>query len=76
MRFSFARRETVNIRPRAWTYGQSVTWKPYFHHLSHSSYFLVIELYFSRNRTDDKFFLSNRGYRASRKLYGGALLPK
>jgi hypothetical protein len=43
---------------QARTYGQCVTGKPYFRQLSHSSYFLVIELCFSRNRTDDKSFLS------------------
>jgi hypothetical protein len=37
-------------------YGQSVTGKPYFHQLSHSSCLLVIELCFGRNRTDNRFF--------------------
>jgi hypothetical protein len=30
----------------------------YFHQSSYSSYFLIIELCFSRNRTDDRSFLS------------------
>jgi hypothetical protein len=58
-----------------WTYGQSLTGKPYFYQLSHNSCFLVIELCFSRNKTDDRSFLSFRGYRASRELHGGALRP-
>ena len=37
-----ARRDTVNVWPRARTYSQSVTDKPYFHQLFHSSCFLVI----------------------------------
>jgi hypothetical protein len=57
------------------TYGQSMTGKPFFHQPSHSSYFLVIELCFSRNRTDNRSFLSIRGYGASRELHGGALWP-
>jgi hypothetical protein len=48
----------------------------YFHKPSHSSCFLVIELCFSRNRADDRSFLSIRGYEASRKLHGGALRPR
>jgi hypothetical protein len=59
----------------SWTYGQCVTGKPFFHQPSHSSYFLVIELCFSRNRTDNRSFLSIRGYGASRELHGGALWP-
>ena len=51
-----AHRDAVDVWPRAWTYGQSVTRKPYFHQPSHSSCFFVIELCFSRNRTDDRFF--------------------
>jgi hypothetical protein len=67
----------VDIRPvmTHLTYGQSVTGKPYFHQPSHSSCLLVIELCFSRNRIDDKSFLSIRGYGASRELHGGALWP-
>jgi hypothetical protein len=57
----------------SWTYDQSVIGKPYFHQPSLSSCFLVIELCFSRNRTDDRSFLGIRGYGASRELYGGAL---
>jgi hypothetical protein len=68
-----ARRDTVDVWPRARTYGQCVIGKSYFHQPSHSSCFLVIELCFSRNRTDDRSFLSIRGYGASRKLHGGAL---
>jgi hypothetical protein len=66
-------RDMVDIRPRVRMYGQSVTGKPYFHQLSHSSCFLVIELSFSRNRTNYRSFLSNRGYGASKELYRGAL---
>jgi hypothetical protein len=58
-----------------WMYGQSVTRKLYFHQPSHSSWFLVIELSFNRNRIDDRYFLSIRSYRASRELHGGALRP-
>jgi hypothetical protein len=68
--------DLVDVRPRAWTYSQSVIGKPYFHQSSLSSCFLVIELYFSRNRIDDRYFLSIRGYGALRELYGGALRPK
>jgi hypothetical protein len=50
--------------------------EPYFHQLSCSSYFLVIELCFSRNRTDDRSFLIIRGYGASKELHGGALWPR
>ena len=32
-------RDTVNVQTQAWTYGQCVVGKPYFHQLSHSSYF-------------------------------------
>jgi hypothetical protein len=70
-----ARRDTVDVWPRAWMYGQCVTGKPYFHQPSHSSCFLVIELCFSRNITDDRSFLSIRSYGASRELHGGALRP-
>jgi hypothetical protein len=42
---------------------------------SYSSYFLVIELCFSRNRIDDRSFLNIRGYGASRELHGRALRP-
>jgi hypothetical protein len=47
--------------------------EPYFHQPSYSSYFLVIELCFNRNRIDDRSFLSIRDYGASRELHGGAL---
>jgi hypothetical protein len=67
------RHDTMDVQPRAWMYGQSVTGKPYFHQLSHSSRFLILELCFSRNRTDDRSFLSIRDYGASRELHGGAL---
>jgi hypothetical protein len=33
----------------------------------------LFESCFSRNRTNDRYFLSIRGYEDSRKLYGGAL---
>ena len=46
-----------------------------FHQPSHSSYFLIVELCFSRNRIDDRFFLSIQGYEASRELHGRALRP-
>jgi hypothetical protein len=36
----------------------------YFYQPSYSSCFLVIELCFSRNRTDDRSFLSIRGFGA------------
>jgi hypothetical protein len=65
----------ADIRSQARTYDQCVTGKPYFHQPSHSSCFLVIELCFSRNRTDDRSFLSIRSYGASRKLHGRALRP-
>jgi hypothetical protein len=39
-------RDTVEVWPRARTYGQCVTGKPYFHQLSHSSCFLILELLF------------------------------
>jgi hypothetical protein len=68
-------RVTVDIRTRARMYDQCVTGKPYFHQPSYSSIFLVIELCFSRNRTDNRSFLSIRGYGASRELHGGALRP-
>jgi hypothetical protein len=71
-----AHRDTVGIWPWARTYGQSVIGKPYFHQPFHSSYFLVIELCFSRNRTDDRSFLSIRGYGALKELHGGALRPE
>ena len=35
---------SLDVRPLAHTYCQSVTGKPYFHQPSHSSYFFVIEL--------------------------------
>jgi hypothetical protein len=69
-------RVTVDVRTRAWTYSQCVTGKPYFHQPSHSFCFLVIELCFSRNRTDDRSFLSIRGYGALRELHGGAFRPE
>jgi hypothetical protein len=31
--------DTEDIRPRAWTYGQCVTGKPYYHQPSHNSRF-------------------------------------
>jgi hypothetical protein len=68
-------RDTVDVQPRARTYCQSVTGKPYFHQPSYSSYFLIIELCFSKNRTDDRSFLNIQGYGASRRLHGGALQP-
>jgi hypothetical protein len=40
-----ARRDTVDVRPRAWMYGQCVTKKPYFHQPSYNScfpYFIVV----------------------------------
>jgi hypothetical protein len=37
--------------------------------------FLIIELCFSKNRTDDRSFLSIRSYGASRELHRGALWP-
>jgi hypothetical protein len=49
-------------------YGQCVTGKPYFHQPSHSSGFLLIELCFSKNRTDDRSFLSIRSYEASKEI--------
>ena len=67
--------DVVDVWPWAQTYGQSVTGKPYINQPSHSSCFLVIELCFNRNRTDDKYFLSIWSYRASRELHGGALQP-
>ena len=74
MRFSLkTHREHVWYNDQ--TYGQSVTGKPYFHQPSYSSCFLILELYFDRNRTDDKYFLSIQGYGASRELHGGALRP-
>jgi hypothetical protein len=42
----------------------------------YSSCFLIIELYFSRNRTDDRSFFSIQGYGASRELHVGALWPR
>ena len=69
------RRDTVDVQPQARMYGQSVEGKPYFRQLSHSSCFLVIESYFNRNRTDDRSFLSIRGYGASRKLHERVLRP-
>ena len=70
----YGRRDTMDIWPRARTYSQSVTGKPYFHQSYHSSCFLVIELCFDRNKTDDRSFHSIQGYGASRKylkeLYG------
>jgi hypothetical protein len=69
MRFSLKDVETdVRSRDR--------TIKPYFHQPSHSSCFLVIELCFSRNRTNDRSLLSIQGYGASRKLHGEALCPE
>jgi hypothetical protein len=47
----------------------------YFHQPSYSSYFLVIELCIGRNRTDDRSFLSIRGYGASKELHGVVLRP-
>jgi hypothetical protein len=47
----------------------------YFYQPSYSSYFLIIELRFRRNRTDDRSFLSIRGYEASKELHGEALRP-
>jgi hypothetical protein len=70
-----SRDQTYGLVVTQWTYGQCVTRKPYFHQLSHSSCFLVIELCFSRNRTDDRSFLSILGYGASKELYEGALWP-
>ena len=67
--------DMVDVQPWARTYGKSVTRKPYFHQQSHSSCFLVIELYFNRNRTDNRYFHSIRGYGASRKFHGGSLRP-
>jgi hypothetical protein len=63
------RHDSMDVRPRVRTYGQSITGKPYFHQPSHSSCLLVIELCFNRNKTDDMSFLSIRGYRASRELH-------
>jgi hypothetical protein len=71
-----AHSDIVDIRPRARTYSQSVTGKPYFHQPSYSSCLLVIELCFSRNRIDDRSFFSIRGYGASKELHGGALWPE
>jgi hypothetical protein len=68
--------DTVDVRPQSRTYGQCVIGKQYFHQPSHSSSFLVIELCFRRNRTDDWSFFSIRGYGASRELHGGALRPE
>ena len=68
-----ARRDMMDVRPRARTYGQCVTGKPYFHQPSHNSCFLIIESYFDRNRTDDRSFHSIRGYGAlsyMEELYG------
>ena len=70
-----ARHDTIDVWPRARTYGQSVTGKPYFHQPSHSSCFLVIELYFNRNRTYDRSFPNIRGYGALKELHGGVLRP-
>jgi hypothetical protein len=70
------RRDSMDIRPWAKMYSQSITGKPYFHQLSHSSCLLVIELCFNRNRTDDKSFLNIRGYGASRELHRGVLRPR
>jgi hypothetical protein len=67
--------DTVDVRPRALTYGQCVTRKPYFHQPSHSSCFLIIEC-FSRNRTDDRSFLSIRDYGALKELHEGAFCPR
>ena len=64
-----AHRYTIDVRPRARMYGDETL----FHQSSHSSYFIVIELFFSRNRTNDGSFHNNRGYGASKELHGGAL---
>ena len=68
-----AHHNTVDIWHQAWMYGQSVTGKPYFHQPSHNSCFLILELYFNRNRTDDRSFHSIQGYGALRKLHRWAL---
>jgi hypothetical protein len=69
----------VDVRSRDQTYGSkchsertapSPNVRPvcdkelYFHQPSYSSCFLVIELCFSRNRTDDRSFLSIQGFGA------------
>ena len=57
-------------------YVQSVIGIPYFHQPSHNSCLLVIELCFSRNRSDDRSFLNIRDYGALRnymeELYGSS----
>ena len=58
-----ARRVAVDIQPQARKYGSECDMELYFHQLSQSSYFLVLEL-FSRNRTNDRSFLSIPGYGA------------
>jgi hypothetical protein len=70
-----ARCDSADVRPPVQMYGQSVIRKPYFHQPSHSSCLLVIELFFSINRTDDRSFLSIQVYGASRELHGGVLRP-
>jgi hypothetical protein len=70
-----------NVRPvvTRWTYGLEPNVRPecdrktLFYRSSHSSCFLVIELCFSRNITNDRSFLNIRCYEASRELHGGAL---
>jgi hypothetical protein len=74
MKFSL-KTHIADVWPRARTYGQCVTGKLYFHQPSHCFCFLVIELCFNRNRTDDRSFHSIRGYETSRELHGGALRP-
>ena len=71
-----AHRDAVDVQPRARTYSQSVTRKPYFQQSSHSSCFCIIELCFSRNRINDKSFHSIQGYGALREVLKGALRPE
>jgi hypothetical protein len=57
------------------TYCQSVTVKPYFHQPLHNSCFLLIELCFGGNRTDDRSSICIRSYGALRELHREALRP-
>jgi hypothetical protein len=61
-----ARCDSVDVRPEC---DRETIFSP----AVHSSCFLAIELCFSRNRTDDRSFLSFRGYGASKELHEGAL---
>ena len=78
-----AYRDTVDVRPILtwWTYGLEPDVRPecdreiLFSPTVYSLCFLVIELCFNRNRTNNRSFLSIQGYEASRKLHGGALQP-